>query len=100
MALLAAPLAMLSVAIGAAGSSSTKAALAGPSLEGGLEEFLELRPFCSSNWVTRVARVVTWTERRWFWSTISSSRSRTLLGVACQSAWGIPAGGRVITGGL
>jgi len=24
-----------------------------PSLDGGLEEFLELRPFCSSSWATR-----------------------------------------------
>jgi hypothetical protein len=57
-----------------------------PSLEGGFEEFLELRPFCSSSWATRL---------------ISCSNSaRTAGGVASQSEPLTPASGGNISGCL
>jgi hypothetical protein len=57
------------------------------------EEFLELRPFCSSSWATRLERVSSWMIS---WST----SALTVGGVASQSLSEIPAGGGSISGSL
>ena len=74
-----------------------------PSLEGGLEELRELRPIRSRSSASSVAKAVSCAQSCSFssrsactWPTIS----RTLAGVAAQSASEIPAGGALIAGGL